>query len=113
MSIPRQTHALPTPATDAALANRLERQLYFAIKELEYEPRGRTGNRKFAASQSARSSKGTLIAQVPEQEWLWRTPAPAPPPEDTLGRNLFDLFRNSASGAMLGASVFEPAKSTQ
>ncbi|MEH6609687.1 MAG: phosphogluconate dehydratase [Halioglobus sp.] len=52
--------------------------------------------------------KGTLIAQVPEQEWLSRSPAPAPPPEDTLGRNLFNLFRNSASGAMLGASVFEP-----
>jgi phosphogluconate dehydratase len=57
--------------------------------------------------------KGTLTAQVPEQEWLSRTPAPGPPPEDTLGRNLFDLFRNSASGAMLGASVFEPAKKTQ
>jgi hypothetical protein len=31
-----------------------------------------------------------------------------PPAEDTLGRNLFDVFRGNASGAMLGASVFEP-----
>ena len=51
---------------------------------------------------------GSLTAQVPEAEWQARTPVIAPESEDTLGRNLFETFRRTASGAMLGASVFEP-----
>jgi len=51
---------------------------------------------------------GSLAADVPELEWQARAPIPAPEPEDTLGRNLFEIFRRTASGAMLGASVFEP-----
>lgn len=52
---------------------------------------------------------GSLTAHVPADEWQARVPAPAPRSEDTLGRNLFDVFRTTASGAMLGASVFEPS----
>lgn len=54
------------------------------------------------------SDTGSLLAHVPAAEWESRTLATAPIPEDTLGRNLFDVFRRSASGAMLGASIFEP-----
>ena len=50
---------------------------------------------------------GSLTAHVPPAEWKSRSPAKAPVAEDTLGRNLFDIFRRNASGAMLGASVFE------
>ncbi|MCL4106188.1 UNVERIFIED_CONTAM: hypothetical protein GTU68_058494 [Idotea baltica] len=53
------------------------------------------------------SEDGSLIAHVPSTEWQSRTLANAPAAEDTLGRNLFEMFRGSASGAMLGASVFE------
>lgn len=53
------------------------------------------------------SDTGSLVAHVPAADWESRTPATAPIPEDTLGRNLFDVFRRSASGAMLGASIFE------
>ncbi|MEH6592443.1 MAG: phosphogluconate dehydratase [Halioglobus sp.] len=55
------------------------------------------------------SEDGSLTAHVPPSEWESRTPAPAPIQEDTLGRNLFEVFRRSASGAMLGASIFEHA----
>jgi len=50
---------------------------------------------------------GSLTAHVPPAQWKSRSPAAAPVAEDTLGRNLFDIFRRNASGAMLGASVFE------
>jgi len=53
------------------------------------------------------SEDGTLTAHVPLNDWESRTPAPAPIEEDTLGRNLFEVFRRGASGATLGASVFE------
>jgi phosphogluconate dehydratase len=51
--------------------------------------------------------KGSLTAHVPPAEWQARTPAAAPADEDTLGRNLFSMFRRNASGAMQGASVLE------
>ena len=51
--------------------------------------------------------QGSLTAHVPEIEWQSRLPAAAPAFDTTLGRNLFDVFRRTASGAMLGASVFE------
>jgi phosphogluconate dehydratase len=54
--------------------------------------------------------QGSLTAHVAAAEWDARVAAPAPPAEDTLGRNLFEVFRHTASGAMLGASVFEPRK---
>ena len=54
---------------------------------------------------------GSLTVHVPAAEWQARAPIPAPAPEDTLGRNLFEIFRRTASGAMLGASVFEPIPS--
>jgi phosphogluconate dehydratase len=54
------------------------------------------------------SEDGSLTAHVPTDEWQSRTQAIAPIAEDTLGRNLFEMFRGNASGAMLGASVFEP-----
>ncbi len=52
------------------------------------------------------SVAGTLTALVPAAEWDARVPPPAPPGEDTLGRGLFGVFRQAATGAMLGASVF-------
>ena len=52
--------------------------------------------------------QGSLTAHVPAAEWQGRAPAPMPVADDTLGRNLFEVFRRTASGAMLGASVFEP-----
>jgi phosphogluconate dehydratase len=51
--------------------------------------------------------QGILRAHVPEPEWRSRLPAPAPAGDATLGRKMFDVFRRTASGAMLGASVFE------
>jgi phosphogluconate dehydratase len=51
---------------------------------------------------------GTLTAHVPETDWADRVDSPAPANRDTLGRGLFAVFRQAASGAMLGASVFEP-----
>lgn len=51
--------------------------------------------------------RSSLTVHVPPAEWQTRIPAAAPAAEDTLGRNLFDIFRRNASGAMLGASVFE------
>jgi len=50
---------------------------------------------------------GQLTAHVPAAEWSARQPAVPPPADDTLGRSLFEVFRQAASGAMLGASVFE------
>jgi phosphogluconate dehydratase len=54
-------------------------------------------------------ASGSLSAHVAMAEWQARTPVTAPPAGDTLGRNLFEVFRSNASGAMLGASVFEPS----
>ena len=51
--------------------------------------------------------EGSLTAHVPSAEWRARVPASAPAADDTLGRRLFEGFRRTASGAMLGASVFE------
>jgi phosphogluconate dehydratase len=51
--------------------------------------------------------EGTLVAHVPLPEWEARVPVSAPAADNTLGRKLFEGFRRSASGAMLGASVFE------
>jgi phosphogluconate dehydratase len=50
---------------------------------------------------------GTLTAHVPETDWADRVVSPAPANRDTLGRGLFAVFRQAASGSMLGASVFE------
>ncbi|MFT5710993.1 MAG: phosphogluconate dehydratase [Halioglobus sp.] len=50
---------------------------------------------------------GTLVAHVPLSEWDARELATAPAADNTLGRKLFEGFRRSASGAMLGASIFE------
>ena len=50
---------------------------------------------------------GVLNAQVPLAEWQQRTPATAPDPQASLGRNLFAMFRGGVSNATLGASVFE------
>ena len=55
------------------------------------------------------ADSGTLSVHVETAEWQARTPVTAPPAEDTLGRSLFGVFRSNASGAMLGASVFEPS----
>ena len=55
------------------------------------------------------ADSGTLSVHVEMAEWQARTPVAAPPAEDTLGRSLFGVFRSNASGAMLGASVFEPS----
>ncbi len=54
--------------------------------------------------------KGRLHAHVPPAEWAVRTPVAAPAAEDTLGRNLFEIFRRNVKGAMLGASVFDHTK---
>lgn len=54
---------------------------------------------------------GRLQANVAAAEWASRTPAQAPAAEDTLGRNLFEVFRRNASGAMSGASIFESTES--
>lgn len=54
---------------------------------------------------------GCLQANVSATEWASRVPAEIPVAEDTLGRNLFDIFRRNASGAMLGASIFEKKES--
>lgn len=51
---------------------------------------------------------GSLTAHVPAAEWRSRALAEAPVAAATLGRGLFEVFRGHASGAMLGASVFEP-----
>jgi phosphogluconate dehydratase len=53
------------------------------------------------------ADNGILTAQVPDDEWQSREAVPAPPEQDTLGRSLFGVFRAAASGAMLGASIFE------
>jgi phosphogluconate dehydratase len=55
------------------------------------------------------SVAGTLEVMVSEVEWEQRAASAAPPSEDSLGRGLFSVFRRSVTGAMLGASVFEPA----
>jgi phosphogluconate dehydratase len=52
--------------------------------------------------------EGSLVAHVPDAEWRDRVPATMPAACDTLGRNLFEVFRRATSGAMQGASVFEP-----
>ena len=57
------------------------------------------------------SEDGNLTAHVAPKEWESRTLAAAPIEEDTLGRNLFQVFRRNSSGAMLGASVFEVSAS--
>jgi len=54
--------------------------------------------------------QGILTAHVPEPEWRSRSTAPASVGDTTLGRNLFDVFRRTSSGAMLGASVFEESR---
>jgi phosphogluconate dehydratase len=53
------------------------------------------------------ASRGVLSARVPAEEWQQRSPAQAPPVPESLGRNLFQLFRGGVSNAALGASVFE------
>ncbi len=50
---------------------------------------------------------GVLNAQVPLAEWQQRKPAAAPVAQNSLGRNLFEMFRGGVSDAALGASVFE------
>ena len=50
---------------------------------------------------------GVLNAQVPLAEWQQRSPAAAPVVQNSLGRNLFEMFRGGVSNATLGASVFE------
>ena len=50
---------------------------------------------------------GSLEVHVDAAEWAARESAPPPAEEFSLGRNLFDVFRHSSSGSLLGASVFE------
>jgi phosphogluconate dehydratase len=52
--------------------------------------------------------EGHVMVDLPEAEWQARVAATAPAAEDTLGRGLFEVFRQAASGAKLGASVFQP-----
>ncbi len=53
------------------------------------------------------SAGGTLRALVPDDEWQARAAASPPPGEDTLGRNLFGVFRGAVGAATTGASVFD------
>lgn len=48
---------------------------------------------------------GTLAALVDPAEWATRTAAPAPPPADGFGRELFGMFRALADEAEKGASA--------
>jgi phosphogluconate dehydratase len=53
------------------------------------------------------AATGALNVLVDAAVWQARTPASQPPEADTLGRNLFQVFRGTVSAATLGASVFE------
>ncbi len=52
------------------------------------------------------ADKGHVIVDLPDAEWEARAAAPAPAKEDTLGRGIFEVFRQAVSGAQQGASVF-------
>ena len=53
------------------------------------------------------ADRGTLNVKVPQEQWRERASAGPPATQDTLGRNLFQTFRNISSSALQGASVFE------
>ena len=50
---------------------------------------------------------GRVTVELPDGEWAARVPATVPASEDTLGRGIFEVFRQAVSGARLGASVFQ------
>ncbi len=49
--------------------------------------------------------RGELSALVDDAVWAAREPAPAPPPDQGAGRELFAFMRNRADGAERGASA--------
>jgi phosphogluconate dehydratase len=51
------------------------------------------------------AESGTLNALVPDEVWLARDFAKAPPEAEGMGRELFGLFRGAADEAELGASA--------
>jgi phosphogluconate dehydratase len=55
------------------------------------------------------ADNGRLEVHVAADEWAARECAPQPDAENNLGRNLFDIFRANNSGALAGASVFNPS----
>ena len=53
------------------------------------------------------AEEGMLTVLVDEKEFLSRVAATHVPDNDLLGRNLFDVFRNSVDIGSRGASVFK------